>query len=93
MAKKEEKTLPAGRQAIGKITHFFSNINVAVIDLSGSLKEGDEIRIMGGESTDFNQTVDSMQVDHKKVKTAKKGDEVGLKVKEKVHEGYKVYKV
>ena len=86
MAKEEEKP-------IGKITHFFSNIDVAVINLSGSLKEGDEIRIMGGENTDFNQTVDSMQVDHKEVKSAKKGDEVGLKVKEKVHEGYKVYKV
>jgi len=86
MAKEEEKL-------VGKITHYFSNIGVAVIDLSDGLKEGDEIRIMGGESTDFNQTVDSMQVDHKEVKTAKKGDSVGLKVKEKVHEGYKVYKV
>ena len=86
MVKEEEKP-------IGKITHYFSNISVAVIDLSSSLKEGDEIRIMGGENTDFNQTVDSMQVDHKEVKAAKKGDSVGLKVKEKVHEGYKVYKV
>ncbi|MEK7562493.1 MAG: hypothetical protein AAB509_02345 [Patescibacteria group bacterium] len=86
MAKEEGKL-------IGKITHFFSNINVAVVDLSIPLKEGDEIRIIGGESTDFNQTVDSMQVDHKEVKTAKKGDSVGLKVKEKVHEGYKVFKV
>ncbi len=86
MEKKEEKP-------IGKITHFFSNINVAVVDLSGSLKEGDEIRIIGGENTDFNQTIDSMQVDHKEVKITKKGDSVGLKVKEKVHEGYKVYKV
>ncbi|MEK7080340.1 MAG: hypothetical protein AAB925_00715 [Patescibacteria group bacterium] len=86
MVKEEEKL-------VGKITHYFSNISVAVIDLSSSLKEGDEIRIVGGENTDFNQTVDSMQVDHKEVKIAKKGDSVGLKVKEKVHEGYKVYKV
>lgn len=77
---------------IGKITHYFSNIEVAVIDLLAPLKKGDEIRIVGGENTDFNQMVDSMQVDHKEVKSAKKGDEVGLKVKEKVHEGYKVYK-
>ena len=89
----KEKTLPAGRQAIGKVTHFFSNIGVAVINLSGSLKKGDEIRIVGGENTDFNQAVDSMQVDHKEVKSAKKGDEVGLKVKEKVHEGYSVFKI
>ncbi len=90
---KEEKALPAGRQAIGKITHYFSNIGVAVIDLSGVLEEGDNIRITGGENTDFEQEVDSMQVDHKEVKTAKKGDSVGLKVKEKVREGYSVYKI
>lgn len=78
---------------IGKITHYFSHISVAVIDLLGVLKEGDTIRIIGGENTDFNQEIDSMEVDHKKVKTAKKGDSVGLKVNEKVREGYKVYKV
>lgn len=86
------KTKESGK-LIGKVTHFFSNIDVAVINLSGALKNGDEIRIMGGENTDFNQTVDSMQVDHKAVKSAKKGDEVGLKVKEKVREGYRVFKV
>lgn len=90
---KEEKALPAGRQAIGKITHYFSNISVAVIDLVSVLKEGDNIRITGGEDTDFEQTVDSMQVEHKEVKTAKKGDSVGLKVKEKVREGYNVFKI
>ena len=55
--------------------------------------EGDEIRIMGGENTDFNQKVQSMQVDHKEVKKAKKGDSIGLKVSEKVRDGYLVYKV
>ncbi len=78
---------------IGKITHYFSNIGVAVIELSGILKEGDSIRVVGGENTDFTQTVDSMEIEHEKAKTAKKGDSVGLKVKEKVREGYKVYKV
>ena len=78
---------------IGKITHYFSNIGVAVIDLLSALKEGDEIRIVGGENTDFNQTADSMQVDHKEVKSAKKGDSVGMKVAEKVREGYGVYKI
>ena len=57
------------------------------------MSQGDEIRIIGGESTDFNQKVDSMQVDHKEVKKAKKGDSMGLKVSEKVREGYKVYKI
>lgn len=78
---------------VGKVTHYFSNINVAVIDILGVLKEGDTIRITGGENTDFDQEIDSMEVDYKKVKTAKKGDSVGLKVKEKVREGYHVYKI
>lgn len=78
---------------IGKVTHYFSNIGVGVIDLLDSLSQGDEIRIVGGQTTDFNQKVDSMQVDHKAVEKAKKGDSVGLKVSEKVREGYQVYKV
>ncbi len=78
---------------IGKITHYFSNIEVAVVDLSASLKDGDKIRIVGGQETDFEQEVGSIQVDHKEVKSAKKGDSVGMKVDEKVHEGYKVYKI
>ena len=77
---------------IGKITHYFGNIGVAVIELTDSLKIGDTIRIVGGE-TDFEQVVDSMEVDHKKVEKAKKGDGIGLKVSQKVREGYKVYKI
>ena len=80
-------------QLVGKITHYFSNIEVAVIDLSAPLKEGDTIRIAGGENTDFTQAVNSMQIEHEKVKSGKKGDSVGMKVKEKVREGYQVYKV
>jgi translation elongation factor EF-1alpha len=82
----------AKEKPIGEITHYFSNIKVAVIKLSSSLAEGDKIRIAGGEDTDFEQTVDSMETDHEKVKKAKKGAEIGLKVKDKVREGYKVYK-
>lgn len=77
---------------IGKITHYFGNIGVAVIEVSKTLKVGDNIRIVGGE-TDFTQTVDSMEIEHEKVKEAKKGDSVGLKIAQKVREGYKVYKV
>jgi len=78
---------------IGKISHYFSNIEVAVVDLTAPLKVGETIRIVGGQETDFEQEVGSMQIDHKEVKSAKKGDAVGMKVDEKVHEGYKVYKV
>jgi len=77
---------------IGKVTHYFGNIGVAVIELSGKLKVGETIRIVGGE-TDFNQTIDSMEIEHKKIEEAKKGDSVGLKVDQKVRDGYKVYKV
>ena len=78
---------------IGKITHYFSNIEVAVLDLTSPLKTGDTIRVVGGQETDFEQEVESMQVDHKEVKSAKKGDSVGMKIKEKVHEGYRVFKI
>jgi len=77
---------------IGKISHYFGNIGVAVIELTDTLKTGETIRVVGGE-TDFEQTVDSIEVDHKKVEKAKKGDGIGVKISQKVREGYKVYKV
>ena len=87
-----EEPLPEEGKLIGKITHYFGNIGVAVIELSHTLKVGDNIRIVGGE-TDFTQIIESMEVEHKKVEEAKKGDSVGLKVDQKVREGYKVYKL
>lgn len=86
----EEKAIEG--KLIGKITHYFGNINVAVIKLTDKLKEGDTIRIVGGE-TDFTQAVDSMEVEHQKIKEAKKGDSIGLKVAQKVREDYRVFKV
>ena len=78
---------------IGEVTHYFSNIGVAVIRLSAPLSKGDIIRITGGEDTDFTQPVKSMEVEHQKIDKAKTKSEVGLKVKKKVREGYKVYKI
>jgi len=77
---------------IGKVTHYFGKINVAIIELTDDLKIGDEIRIVGGE-TDFSQKIESMEVDRKKIDKAKPGDSVGLKVEERVRDGYKVYKL
>ena len=77
---------------IGKITHYFGKISVAVIKLTDVLKVGDEIRIAGGD-VDFTQKVDSIEVEREKIEQAKSGDSVGLKVKEKVRDGYKVYKL
>lgn len=89
----EEIQEPEEGKLIGKVTHYFGKIGVAVIELEDSLKVGDKIRIVGGIDTDFTQTVESMEIEHQKVKEAKAGDSIGLKVKEKVREGYKVYKI
>lgn len=78
---------------IGKITHFFGKIKVGIIEITkGSLAVGDTIHVKGS-TTDFEQKVDSMQVEHETVDKAKKGDVIGLKVKEKVREADEVYKV
>ena len=77
---------------IGKITLFYGNISVGVIELSDSLSAGDMIHIKGS-SSDFDQTVDSMQIEHEQVEKAEAGQAVGMKVAQKVHEGDQVYKV
>ena len=77
---------------IGKVTHYFGKIGVAVIELEDELKVGEKIKIVGGQ-TEFTQTVDSMEIEHKKITQAKAGDSIGLKVDQKVREGYKVYKI
>ena len=77
---------------IGKVTHYFPKINVGIIELSDDLKVGDNIRIIGS-TVDVTQRVDSMEINHQKVEKAKKGDAIGLKVKERVREGNDVYKL
>ena len=88
----EKPSIPGEGELIGKVTHYFNKIDVAIIELSAGLKTDDNIRIVGGE-IDFEQNVNSMEVDHKKVEAAKTGESIGLKVEQKVREGYKVYKV
>ena len=77
---------------IGTVSNYFEHVKVAAVKLTTALKVGDTIRISGGE-VDFEQPIKSMQIQHDKVETAKKGDEIGIKVKNKVRKGYKVYKV
>jgi translation initiation factor IF-2 len=78
---------------IGYISHFFPKIGVAVIEVtSGAIKVGDSIRIKG-HTSDLTQTVESLQQEHQQVPEVKKGGSAGLKVKEHVREGDKVYKV
>ena len=82
----------AEKKLIGTITHFFGGLSVAVIELKDNLKVGDKI-IIEGATTSFEQPVNSMQIDRKDIKEAKKGDDIGMKVKDKVRPGDKVYKV
>lgn len=81
----------AKEKEIGEISNFFEHVNAAAIKLKAPLKIGDIIHVKGGE-TDFEQVVESMQVNRTPVKAGKKGDEIGILVREKVRKGFKVYK-
>jgi putative protease len=76
---------------IGRVTHFFSKISVAVIELTTPLSIGDTI-VFKGPNTDFEQVVDSMQIEHENVEKAEAGQSVGLKVTQRVRETDAVYK-
>ena len=80
------------KKLVGKITHYFTNIGVGVIELKDTLKTGDKISIEGA-TTNIQQEVRSMQIHNKEVKTAKKGDSIGIKVDDRVREGDQVFKV
>lgn len=80
------------KKAVGKITHFFPKISVAVVELSADLKVGDTISIEGS-STNLQQAVASMQIEKASISLAKKGQAIGLKVNGPVHEGDVVYKI
>ena len=77
---------------IGSITHYFGKISVGIVELTAPLKVGDTIHIKGAHDN-FTQTVDSLQIEHEDVESAKKGDFVGLKVKYQVHPNDRVFLV
>ncbi len=80
-------------EPIGEVTHFFPHVKAGVIKLKrDTLSAGDTIYIKG-HTTNFEQKVSSMQVNHSPIEKASKGQEVGMKVKSKVRHGDKVYKV
>ena len=80
-------------EKIGIVEHFFTNVNVAAIKIiNGQLKIGDNIHIVGMH-TDFTQKIESMQINRNPVESVKTGDDVGIKVKEKVREHDVVYKI
>jgi len=76
---------------VGRITHFFSKISVAVLELTAPLAVGDRI-LVKGPSTDFEQVVESMQIEHKNIQRAEAGQSIGLKTVQHVREKDLVYK-
>jgi len=76
---------------IGHIAHFFSKINVAVVELTAPLAVGDRI-LVKGPTTDFEQAVESMQIEHANIQKAEAGQSIGLKMAEHAKERDIVYK-
>lgn len=79
------------RQEIGRITHFYPKISVAVVELEAPLAVGEEISVLGN-TTHLEGVVQSMQIEHKEVERAASGQSIGLKVCGRVREGDFVYK-
>lgn len=77
---------------IGAVTHYYSGIGVAIVKFNKTVKTGTAVRFQGA-TTNFEQMLDSMQFDHKDIASAAKGKEIGVKVKDKVREGDKVFPV
>ena len=90
---KKRRSIEELGESIGEVTHYFSHVKAAVVKLKkGTLTAGDTIYIKG-HTTDFEQKLKSLQVDHKPIETATKGQEIGLKVNGKVRHGDQVYKI
>lgn len=80
------------RKEIGKVTHYFGKIQVAAIQLSGELMKGDKIAIEGSH-TSLEQPVDSLEIDRQAIEKAESGQEIAIKVHDRVREKDTVYKI
>ncbi len=76
---------------VGRVTHYYTKIGVAIIDVSGSIKVGNELHIKG-HTTDLRQKVESIEIEHENVEIAESGTSIGLKVEEPVRVNDLVYK-
>jgi translation elongation factor EF-1alpha len=79
-------------EKVGVVNDYFAKVSVAGIDMTGNLKVGDTIHVKG-HTTDFEQVVDSIQVEHEQVTEAKAGDAIGIKVTERCRGGDTVFRV
>jgi len=77
---------------VGTVSHYYDKLGVAGVELSGELKVGDTIHVVG-RTSDFTQTVDSIQIEHEAVDAAKAGDPIGVKVDERARVGDRVFVV
>jgi GTPase len=76
---------------VGRVTHYYSNISVAVVEVNSIMKKGDQIKI--GKSDFFKQSVRSMQFKKERIESARKGKEIGLRVYKKVRVNDRIFKV
>ena len=92
MPKPAAPAIPPGTERIGIVTHYYSHLSVAIVQLeTGKLRVGDFIRIKG-HTSDFLQPVESLEIDHVHVNEARPGQSFGLRVKEHAREHDVVYK-
>ncbi len=83
--------MPEPLVKVGDVSHYYTNIGVAVVDLVSTLRVGDKIKVKGA-TTEFTQLVKSMQIMHESVEEAGAGDPIGLKVNDRVRKGDEVFK-
>ncbi len=80
------------QKPIGHVTHYYGEIEVGILKFNKPVKVGIEVEIKGA-TTDFSQKIKSMQYDHKEITIAKKGQEVGIKMEDKVRDGDEVFEI
>ena len=80
-------------QKLGTVTHFYDKINVAIVDVESDINIGDKIKFVRGGEELFEQSVDSMQIEHEEIQNSKKGEVIGLKTADTVKEGAEIFAV
>ena len=78
---------------VGRVTHYFNRIQVAVLQLESPLALGDWVRFIRRGYVLFDQEVTSMQIEHQHIQAAEAGEEVALKVVDEVGEGAEVFRL
>ena len=92
LSREEVGIMADEEKKVGVVTHYYNKIGVGIVKFDQPVKPGDTLHFKG-HTSDFKQTISDMEFDHKKIQETKKGQEVGLKVDQKVHEHDQVYLV